>query len=210
MNKESAKTLATFLAMACETQFSSIFGGMPTEEDNYPYEKLSDGYELRPIEILAEGGQFVLENREKFSHLYWNGSKTCDLIFRKGGMGGVFRDGYCSLIHYTQKSPHTEKRHGFDSGTHVIIDKLGIIRMSESGGSYPSHPGGNVGKLKDTYYNLCTAEEVLTCSSSGSIDGKTFIIVEHRYDWYNKSLPLGIYKIDKFTCEVEKIDDVKR
>jgi hypothetical protein len=191
---------------------SSIFGGSPSRfaEKEEPYESLGNGYELRPIEILAEGGQFVVENREKYSHLYWNGSKVCDLIFRKGGMGGEFKDGYCSLIQYTQKEPHTQKNHGFDFGIHVIINEQGIIRMSGTGISYhPSHCGGNIGKLKDTYYDLRTGEEILTASSSGAISSKNLIIIEHRYDWYNKSLPLGVYTINKTTCEITKIDDTK-
>jgi hypothetical protein len=191
---------------------SSIFGGFPSRftEEKEPYESLGNGYDLRPIEMKDSKGN-PIENRENYSHLYWNGSKVCDLVFRKGGMGGQFRDGYCSLIHYTQKEPHTQKRHGFDFGIHVIINEQGIVRMSGSGiSSYPSHCGGNVGKLKDTYYDLRNGEEILTCGSSGSINSKNFIIVEHQYDWYNKSLPLGVYSINKSTCEIQKIDDIRK
>jgi len=214
MKKKDIQTLNAlnaYMEMAAQPGFRSIFGGMPfgEPEEKHPYERLGDGYELRPIEMVDAQGNPV-ENREKYSHLYWEGSKVCDLVFRKGGMGGTFKDGYCALIHYVQKKPHTEKSHGFDFGIHVIINKLGDICLSGTGiSSYPSHCGGNLGKLKDTYYNLATGEEVLTCSSSGSTDGKNYIFVDHRYDWYNKSLPLGIYRIDKRTCEYEKVDDTK-
>jgi hypothetical protein len=195
--------------MIYQSGFEQIFGGMPKAAPEKPYESLGDGYELRPIQMVDDKGNPV-ENREKYSHLYWNGSQVCDLVFRKGGMGGTFKDGYCSLIHYTQKQPHTEKSHGFDFGIHVIINKLGDICLSGTGiTSYPSHCGGNIGQLKDTYFNLCTGEKILTCSSSGSMHGKNFIIVEHKYKWYNEDLPLGIYQIDKLTCTYEKIDDVK-
>ena len=190
---------------------ANIFNPFNSIVEYYPYERLGDGYELRPIEIKESTNDGdIIENRENFSHLYFNGELMCDKIFRKGGMGGDFKDGYCSLIYYIQKENHTKKRHGFDFGTHVIINKLGNIVLSGGGISdYPSHRGGNVGKLKDSYYNLLNGQVILTASSSDTINSKNYIILEHRYDWYNKELPLGIYKIDKKTCSIEKIDDIK-
>jgi hypothetical protein len=213
MNKEQTKALQEFMELATQSGigFANFFGGMLKTETPYPHERLSDGYELRKIDMVDEKGNPV-ENRDSYSHLYHNDLKVSDLVFRKGGLGGNFKDGYCSLVLYTQTRPHEEKSHGFDFGVHVIINKLGDVCLSGTGmSSYPSHCGGNLGKLKDTYYNLCTGEEVITCNSSGaSIDGQRFMIVEHRYHWYNKNLPLGIYKIDKFTCEFEKIDEAKK
>jgi hypothetical protein len=191
---------------------ASLFGGlMQDPEEKYPYERLGDGYELRPIEILAEGGQFVLDNREKYSHLYHNGSKVTDLIFRKGGTGGKFKDGYCKLIHYTQKEEHTEKRHGFDFGTHVIINHLGdIVLKAPSGLDYPNHIGGHLGSIGNYIYDLRIGKAIAPKSST-TITGKNCIIIEHRYDWYDKEvkLPLGVYQIDYWTAELTKLDDVK-
>jgi len=55
--------------------------------------------------------------------------------------------------------------------------------------------------------------EAIMPKSSETIIGKNYLIVEHRYDFecYSKEVkvPLGIYKIDKMTCVVEKIDEVK-
>jgi hypothetical protein len=213
MKKEQIQALHIMMEMATQPGFGfeSIFGGIPKKnESSHPYEQLGNGYELRPIEILAEGGQFVVENRDKYSHLYHNGLKVSDTVFRKGGMGGKFKDGYCSLIVYTQKKEHTKKDHGFDFGTHVIINHLGNICLSGTDiSSYPSHCGGNLGKLKDTYYDLRSGDEVITCSSSGAISGQNYIFVNHCYDWYNKSWPIGVYKINKNTCECTKIDDIK-
>ena len=204
MKDNTLKVLSAFMQIAQNSTY-----GFPTAEpvDPYPYERLGNGYELRPIQILAEGGQVVLENRSKYSHLYRNGEQVSDQVFRKGGMGGDFRDGYCSLIHYTRDSKRDD---GFSFGTHVIINGLGEIVLSGTGISdYPSLCGGHLGKLKDTYYDLRTGEPVLTASSSGAISSKNLIILEHRYDWYKKSLPLGVYTINKATCEVTKIDDIK-
>ena len=206
--------LAAFTQVMSNPGFSNFFGGLIREmdpEEKYPHDRLGDGYELREIEILAEGGQFVVENREKYSHLYHNGLKVSDEVFRRGGIGGKFRDGYCKLIHYTQKQPHTEKRHGFDFGIHVIIDHLGDIKMKGEGiSSYPDHIGGHLGSLGNYIYDLRTGK-VIAPKSSASITGKNAIIVEHRYDWYDKEvkLPLGIYRIDYKTAEIVKIDEVK-
>ena len=213
MKKKEVEALHAFIAMAAQPGFASIFGGIPfgEPEEKYPYDRLGNGFELRPIEILAEGGQFVVDNRENFSHLYKVGNKVCDTVFRRGGYSGDFKDGYAYLIVYNKEKEHTKKRHGFDFGTHVIINEQGEVCLEPDGvTTYPSHLGGNIGKLKDTYYDLRTGEALLTCSSSNTIKGQKFIIVEHQYDWYDENLPLGVYKIDKQTCEFEKIDDIKR
>lgn len=207
------EVLEAFTRIVATPGFETFFGGMTrTEKEKYPYEKLGNGYELRPIEILAEGGQIVVENRENYSHLYHNELKVSDQVFRKGGMCNGFKDGYCTLIHYTQKEPHTEKRHGFDFGTHVIIDELGDIKINSSGLSsgHPYHIGGHLASVNNYIYDLRTAKAIAPKSST-AIKGTNCIIIEHRYDWYDKEvkIPLGIYKIDFQTAEITKIDDVK-
>lgn len=203
--------LATFTQMMGSGALHNFFGGLTrTETEKYPHERLGDGYELRKIEILAEGGQFVVENREKYSHLYHNDLKVSDEVFRKGGTGGKFKDGYCSLIHYVEKEPHTEKKHGFDFGTHVIINHLGEIVMGRKGLDYPSHIGGHLASINNYIYDLRSGAAIAPKSSTAII-GTNYIIIEHRYDWYDKEvkLPLGIYKIDFQTAEITKIDEVK-
>lgn len=204
--------LDAFTRMVTMPGFETFFGGMPrTAKEKSPYEDLGDGYELRPIEILAEGGQFVVENRENYSQLYHNGLKMTDKVFRKGGMNNGFKDGYCSLIYYTQKEPHTEERHGFDFGIHVIINRLGEIKLSPGGiTSYPYHIAGHLASLDNYIYDLRTGKAIAPKSST-KITGANCIIIEHRYSWYDKEvkLPLGVYKIDFQTTEITKIDEVK-
>ena len=203
--------LAAFTQMMGSPGFGSFFGGLPFEEkEKYPHDRLGDGYELREIEILAEGGQFVVENREKYSHLYRNDLKVSDEVFRRGGTGGKFKDGYCSLIHYVEKEQHTEKKHGFDFGTHVIINNLGEIVMGRKGLDYPSHIGGHLASINNYIYDLRSGAAIAPKSST-TITGTSCIIIEHRYGWYDKEvkLPLGIYKIDFQTAEITKIDEVK-
>lgn len=208
MNKDQIKALHVFMTMASQPGFGygSIFGGLREPEERYPYKRLGEGYELRPIQMFNKKGD-PITNDSNYSHLYHNDLKVSDEVFRKGGTGGEFRDGYCKLIHYTRDG---KREDGFSFGTHVIVNHLGDIVLEGTGiSSYPSHCGGNIGQLKDTYYDLRTGEAILTASSSGAISSKNLIILEHRYDWYNKDLPLGVYTINKETCEVSKIDDIK-
>lgn len=190
-------------------QLDQFFGGSPfTEPEKSPFERLGDGYELRPIELSKEESDDKYIVDSKYSNLYHNGLKVSNLIFRKGGLGGIFKDGYCQLIHYVRDK---NRDRGFSFGEHVIINGLGeIVLKAKQSGDYPYHDGGNVAHMKDLYYDLRTSRPFMV-KSSDSIDGKNTIIVNHRYDWCGKDLniPVGIYLIDKETCKVTKIDEIK-
>lgn len=192
--------------MATPSSMFSIFGSLlgATEEEIYPYERLGNGFELRPLDIE--------DNRSNYSHLFKDGVQVNNLIFRKGGICHGFKDGYCSLILYKKVRKTKGNTTGFDSGEHVLINEKGQVKMGSNGLDHPYHLGGNVARLNHTYYNLLTGEAIMP-KSSETINGKNFIIVEHRYDFdcYTKEVkvPVGIYKIDKRTCVIEKIDDIK-
>jgi len=211
MSNEKQIGINDLMSGAYLTMFEHIFGGNPKNNIPVnPYESLNDGFELRPIEILAEGGQFVLDNKNKYSYLYKDGVKVSDEIFRKGGLCHGFRDGYCTLIHYVLEKEHEEKRLGFSSGDSVIINTEGKICLSRTGLDYPYHTGGNVGSVGNYYYNLLTGEKICYRPSS-VITGKEFIYLEHRYnfDYYEVKIPVGVYKLNKITLELTKIDDIK-
>jgi hypothetical protein len=205
------EALAAFTQMIGDGSFYNIFGGMFEEKEKSPFEQLGNGYELRPIE-LTKG---EMENPRilglKYSYLYHNGLKVTDLIFRKGGTGGKFKDGYCKLIHYVRTKEPKKNDSGFSFGTHVIINHLGDIVMSApSSLDYPNHIGGHLGSIGNYIYDLRTGKAIAPKSST-SIVGAKCIIIEHRYDWYDKEvkLPLGIYRIDFQTAELIKLDEVK-
>lgn len=220
-NMSPEKALETLMKMASYGSFGSIFGGsgfdsflgIPLEEpEKYPYERLGDGYELRPIKLTEKESKDDNVVRADYCHLYHNDLKVSDNIFRKGGTGGIFKDGYCQLIHYVRERKTTKYGTSYFSyGEHVIINHLGEVVLKGGNGDYPYHDGGHVGHLKNLYYDLRTGKPFMV-KSSDSIDGKKTIIVNHRYDWYGKDLaiPIGIYLINKQTCEFEKIDECKR
>lgn len=212
---EKTKQMLDVMTLASEMAFNggfnNIFGGLVKESKPVNnYESLNDGFELRPIEILAEGGQFVLDNKNKYSHLYKDGVKVSDEIFRKGGLCHGFRDGYCTLIHYVLEKEHEEKRLGFSSGDSVIINTEGKICLSRGGLDYPYHVGGNVGSVGNYYYNLLTGEKICYRPSS-VIVGEECLYLDNRYnfDYYEVKLPVGVYKLNKITLELTKIDDIK-
>jgi hypothetical protein len=210
------EALAVFTQMMGTPGFARIFGGMPfEEEEKSPFEQLGNGYELRPIELTKKEAENSRIVGLKYSHLYHNGLKVTDLIFRKGGTGGKFKDGYCKLIHYTRTNEPKKNDDGFSFGTHVIINHLSEIVMSPlmmnvSSLDYPNHIGGHLGSIGNYIYDLRNGKAIAPKSST-SITGINCIIVEHRYDWYDKEakLPLGIYRIDFQTAELTKLDEVK-
>jgi len=190
----------------------SIFGGLRKTEpvEKYPYQKLGDGYELRPIPLTKKQSEDSRLVEMKYSHLYHNDLKVSDLIFRKGGLGGTFKDGYCSLIHYVKTKEPKKNNSGFSFGTHVIINVLGEICLSRDGLDYPYHIGGHLASIGNYIYDLRT-EKAIAPKSSPTIQGVNCVIINHTYSWYDKevTLPLGIYKIDFQTAQITKIDEVK-
>lgn len=194
--------------------FNSFFNNLFEQQvEKYPYERLGNGYELRPIKLTAKEKEDSHIINSNYCNLYHNGLKVSDNIFRKGGIGGNFKDGYCQLIHYIRerKSDKYGKRY-FSSGEHVIVNNVGeiVLKSDSFSSNYPAHDGGNVGHIKDLYYDLRTGKPFMVKGSSDIIGSKK-IIVNHSYDWYGKELniPIGIYIIDKQSCEFEKIDEVK-
>lgn len=206
----SIDPLQMFYQMMSDGSIERFFGGMPRtepKEDVVKHQSLGDGFELRRFEILDEDGDDI--NDQKFSHLYKDGVKVSDVVYRKGGMCMGFRDGYCYLIKY-DKVENNEGRLGYDFGIHVIINSEGNICLSENNSlDHPHHCGGNLAKIGSTYYDLTTGQIVAVCDTSSTIDGKDYLFLNHRYAWDGSKLPLGVYQINKTTCEITKLDETK-
>jgi hypothetical protein len=174
------------------------------EAEKKAFRKLGSGFELRPLDIE--------NNKHEYSHLYKDGVKVSDEVFRRGGLGGDFKDGYSNLIHCTPQKDKKKYPNGFGDETQVIINESGKVVLKKNGLDYPYHVGGNVGSLKDFYYNLLTGDVIMPKGGT-SIVAKNFLIIEHRYSWdYVKKvidIPIGIYSINLLTCEVIKVDDLR-
>ena len=212
---EKTKQMLDVMTLASEMAFNggfnNIFGGLVREPKPVnPYESLNDGFELRPIELSKK----ELENprivNSKYSHLYKDGVKVSNEIFRKGGLCHGFKEGYCGLLHYTRTKEPKKNDNGFSLGDSVIINVEGKICLSREGLDYPYHVGGNVGSVGNYYYNLLTGEKICYRPSS-VINGVEYLYLDNRYnfDYYEVKLPVGVYKLNKITLELTKIDDIK-
>ena len=194
--------------------FTSMLGDIlrdKTPVEKYPYERLGEGYELRPIQIKDKKTKEMINVEGGYSHLYHNELKVSDEVFRKGGICSGFKDGYCPLIHYVPSKDPKKSDRGYSFGTHVIINHLGDITIGRGSGlDYPYHIGGHLGHLGNYIYDLRSGKAIAP-KSSITITGASCIIIEHRYEWYDKEvkLPLGIYRIDFSTAEILKLDEVK-
>jgi hypothetical protein len=197
--------------MAFNGGFYNIFGGLTTEPKPVnPYESLNDGFELRPIELSKKESENPRIVNSKYSHLFKDGVKVSNEIFRKGGLCHGFKEGYCGLLHYTRTKEPKKNDNGFSFGDSVIINTEGKICLSRGGLDYPYHVGGNVGSVGNYYYNLLTGEKICYRPSS-VITGVECLYLEHRYnfDYYEVKIPVGIYKLNKITLELTKIDEIK-
>ena len=60
------------------------------------------------------------------------------------------------------------------------------------------------------YYNLLTGEKIFPKPVS-VIAGGEYLYLEHRYnfDYYEVKIPVGVYKLNKITLELTKIDEIK-
>jgi hypothetical protein len=214
MDKET-KQMLDVMTLASEMAFNggiyNIFGGLTKEPKPVnPYQNLNDGFELRPIELTEEESKNKRIVESKYSHLYKDGVKVSEDIFRKGGICHGFKDGYCSLIHYTRTKESKKNDNGFSFGTHVIVNTDGKICLEGKSLDSPYHTGGNVGSVGNYYYNLLTGEKICYRPSS-VIVGEECLYLDNRYnfDYYEVKLPVGVYKLNKITLELTKIDEIK-
>lgn len=214
MDKET-KQMLDVIELASKMAFNgdlyNIFGGLVKEpKPANLYESLNDGFELRPIELSEKESENLRIVDSKYSHLYKDGVKVSDDIFRKGGICHGFKEGYCNLILYTRTNEPKKNDSGFSFGTHVIVNTEGKICLSGKSLDTPYHTGGNVGSVGDYYYNLLTGEKICYRPSS-VIMGVECLYLEHRYnfDYYEVKIPVGVYKLNKITLELTKIDEIK-
>jgi len=214
MDKET-KQMLDVITLASKLVFNegsySIFSELIKEPKPVnPYQSLNDGFELRPIKLLKKESENSRIVNLKYSHLYKDGVKVSNEIFRKGGLCSGFKDGYCSLILYTRTKEPKKNDSGFSFGTHVIVNTEGKICLEGKSLDSPHHSGGNIGSVGNYYYNLLTGEKICYRPSS-VITGIECLYLEHRYnfDYYEVKIPVGVYKLNKITLELTKIDEIK-
>lgn len=163
--------------------FESILNSTIPEPDR---NDLGQGIKLVPDTSIED-------NRLQYCHLYKNGVKLSNSLFRKGGSTNDFKqENYCSLIKYDNLKKDT-------LGEHVIIDNTGkIVLASKDSFKYPYFHKGIIASMDSTYYNLLTGKAIT--KGTANIKSKQFLFIENNY---NKEFPLGVYKICYQTGEFE-------
>jgi hypothetical protein len=145
---------------------------------------LGNGFHLRSIR----------NDRFRYSHLYKDGIKVNDKIYRAGGMTSGFKDGYCSLIEYTGMTEDND--HKF-----VIINENGENALEGNRYDAPHHFKGVIALLNDKLYNLKTGEIIIR-RYDGSIKSSQYMFVSNVF---NEKYKLGVWQIDWYTGEVVEI-----
>jgi hypothetical protein len=131
-------------------------------------------------------------------HLYKDGVQLPN-VFRIGGLGGQFKDGYCVLIYYSDfklLSSKLKKGYSSDIGRSCIINTDGeIVLESKHLIEYIYHIGGIIASCNNReIYNLKTKEVIMKDHLGISYTSQYLFI-----STYNNE----VYKIDKYTGDIE-------
>lgn len=140
------------------------------------------------IEIDSE------DNDSNYGHLYnKEGKQLSNKIFRIGGMGGKFKDGYCELLTYTKSA--YKKGYGSESLWVLINEDGKIVYEAKGQFEYFYHMGGRIISENNKYIDVVTKKEI--CTSYSSIYSSSYIFanvyLEHKQ---------VVYQIDKFNGDV--------
>ena len=159
-----------------------------------------------PIMLNEEYSKKWNERMTDFIHLCdENGDKISDTLYRVGGFGGDFKDGYCQLIKYVEDfyddsitTDINRKRHL--AGCWCVINTKGKeIFVSDRFETF-YHLGGVIFKSGKSFINVETKERFLT-GERKYMQSKDFVFIDNLYDM-DKS-KRGIYKINKFDFSIE-------
>ena len=143
--------------------------------------------ELRRVTLSEEYSKKWNTNLTDYFHLYLNGEKISDTLYRKGMFGGRFKDGYCLLLKHTEQKEHLYS-------VWCVINENGAEKfVADNMLDGISLTGGQICSVKDKFYNIETG--VLYCQSYSCMVSEDFVFLDNKYDKnkYNR----GILKINK-------------
>lgn len=144
--------------------------------------KITKNLYLKPVELTAGYCKVwnVLSNTE-FYHLYNDGLKISDTLYRVGGLGRTIKDGYFMLLKQVESryknnvTPvKADKLHLAD--TWCILNEEGEEKVIFEKFDSPYLMGGQVYKLNNRFFNIETKE--LYCETYQSISSESHIFLE--------------------------------
>lgn len=165
--------------------------------------------QFAPIKLNPEYANGWNERMTDFFHLCdEQGNKINDTLYRKGGMGGKFSDGYCIIIKYIEAEYSDDitidpKRKKHLDSYFCVINENGEEKMVSDKFETITHYGGllfSVRGLSCSYsklYNIETGE----CFGeiSDELNSNEFLFFRFLETYSTK----GVKKVNKYTGEVE-------
>jgi len=168
---------------------------------------------LVPVSISPEYAKKWNEHCSDFVNIYKDGVKISDTLYRVGGIGGSFKDGYIMLLKYIEAfySKDIMKMCGKDApknnrhldGNWCILNEDGEEKVNFFKSIDSAYlQGGVIYSNKGKYYNIETGE--LYCYANTSMSTENYLFLHNGYD--NDKSKRGVLKIDKKTGEFELIN----
>ncbi|MES2287649.1 MAG: hypothetical protein V4547_18280 [Bacteroidota bacterium] len=169
----------------------------------------SNNFELLPEAISSElqFSQIILNDDyvkkwnvscNDYFCLTKNGILVSSNLYRKGGMGGDFKDGYALILKYVEAIyddviTKIQKRKRHLKSVWVIIDKNGVEKYESQPYDSIFLQGGLIFCNGNKYYNIETGE--LYCQSYTTIKSEDYVFLNNPYD--DDKSRRGVMKINK-------------
>lgn len=135
---------------------------------------------------------------DDFHHLYIDGKKASNTLYRIGGFGADLTADYFVLLkqvesRYDNSITKDLQRKSYLANCSVIIDSNGNEKQVFDQFDYPHLQGGQIYCLDNNYYNIETQK--LYCNCHSSISSEHFLFLENRYN--KDRSKRGVLKINK-------------
>lgn len=148
-------------------------------------EEFDLGYDLKLVLIPNT------DSDKKF-YLYKNGEKISDEFFRIGGLGGKFRDNYCSLLIVENRK--LQSTQDYLKIFEAIIDTNGKVVFKADHFTSLYHLGGLIASYKNKLFNLKTGEEICENNNSSISSADSIFLKNYK--------TTGVMQIFKHTGEI--------
>lgn len=173
---------------------------------------MKEQLELRPYrfnETYAK--KWNVGRQDDYLRIYRNGELVSDSVYRIGGLGGDFEDGYAMLLKYVEEYygdniTKVKKDKPHLAGHWCIIDEEGNEKVVVDQFKSPCLRGGIIYSMDNNFYNIETGE--LICEGRDSMDSGEFLFVNNPYD--KDESKRGVWKVNKVTGDVEIFRERKR
>ena len=140
--------------------------------------------ELRHTDLDPDYRNKWNERLRDFVHIYKDGEKVSDTLYRTGAMGGKVEDDYFLMLKHVESMYDDEITEDEDRKRHLashwcIIDKNGVEKVVFDSLRSPYLKGGMIYSLDGKYYNIETNECYCTAHTSMSSEEYIFLGILH-------------------------------